>query len=86
MNGSRWRNKLAWLLGGSVPRDHIELDLLLERTSKHSQLFAAGEMKMLRNVISLPHKRVDDVMVPHGRVDWLKDRRQVCRDHQANRD
>ena len=64
-------SRLAWLLGGSVPRDRADLERLLDLASDNSQSFADAELGMLRNVLSLPQVRVEDVMIPHGKVDWL---------------
>ena len=64
-------NSLTWLLGGSVPRNADELKKLLLNTSQHSQAISRPQIDMLGNVLSLPDTRVEDVMVPHGKVDWL---------------
>ncbi len=59
------------MLGGSVPRKRHELTRLIENTATFSQLFPTGELDMLRNVLLLSEVRVEDVMIPHGKVDWL---------------
>ena len=64
-------SSLAWLLGGSVPRNRADLERLLELASGNSQNFSEAEIDMLRNVLSLPQVRVEEVMIPHGKVDWL---------------
>lgn len=64
-------SKAAWLLGGSVPRDRSDIRRLVTRASKSSHVFPEAEMSMILNVLSLPDSRVDQVMVPYGKVDWL---------------
>lgn len=66
-------NPLLWLLGGSVPRTRKELLRLLDDTSNHTQQLSAGEISMLRNVLELPELKVEEVMIPYGKVDWLHD-------------
>ena len=72
MSKSKTINSLLWLLGGAVPRTKEELDKLLEDTHKHTQLLPSGEILMLRNVLNLSNLKVDDVMIPYGKVDWLQ--------------
>ena len=64
-------NGLAWLLGGSVPRNRDELGRLMSMAFENSQIFSEGETRMLSNVMNLPHLRVEDAMIPQGKVDWL---------------
>lgn len=66
-----WGNKLAWLLGGSIPRDKDELARLLELAGKRSQLLAKSELEMLRSVLSMTTKTTKDVRIPRGEVVWL---------------
>ena len=65
------RNHLSWLLGGAIPRKRSELKRLLEQTADFSQTFAPVELNMLRNVLLLSETRVENVMIHHGKVDWL---------------
>lgn len=64
-------NNLAWLLGGSIPRKRQELVRLLGETNRRTQLLPAGELAMLSNILALPDLRVEEIMLPHGKVDWL---------------
>lgn len=64
-------NNLAWLLGGSLPRNRDDLVFLLGTAHNHSRLLPAGELSMLRNILALPELRVEEIMLPHGKVDWL---------------
>ena len=65
------RNKLAWMLGGSVPHSKDELKALLELAGKRSQLLSESELEMLRNVLSMTEKTTKDVRIPRGEVVWL---------------
>lgn len=64
-------NSLTWLLGGSVPRNRADLERLLLLAGHNSDTFVDSELEMLRKVLSLPQVKVEEVMIPHGKVDWL---------------
>lgn len=71
---SRLLNRLAWLLGGSLPRRLDDIRDLLQRGGRMSPgLASSPEVAMMLNVISLGQVAVEHVMVPYGKIEWLRD-------------
>lgn len=72
MSRNRMLNQLAWLLGGSVPRRREDIMKLLRQASDFSQALGYPEATMIENVLQLPDVPIENVMLPHGKVDWLQ--------------
>lgn len=58
------------LLGRGTPRSRNELGGMLAKAEK-SKLISHVELDMLHGVLGLLELRVEDIMIPQGKVSWL---------------